>query len=177
MKLHLGCGQIKIEGWVNIDLDICSVADDIADVGRLEKYNENSVDAIYACHVLEHFGRHEYLSVLQRWFSLLRSGGKLYIAVPDFEACIERYSETKDFSELVGLIYGGQVDEYDFHSIGFDFPFLCRSLKSVGFDSVERFDWRIGPNPDLDDYSKAYLPHMDQGGRLMSLNVVAFKSL
>jgi len=46
----------------------------------------------------------------------------------------------------------------------------------VGFKEVVRYDWRKTEHFYVDDYSQAYLPHMDKtNGKLMSLNVEAIK--
>jgi len=50
-------------------------------------------------------------------------------------------------------------------------------LEDADFSGVAKYDWREFLPPDYDDYSRAYLPHMDfENGRQMSLNVVATKS-
>jgi hypothetical protein len=52
-------------------------------------------------------------------------------------------------------------------------------LREAGFANVRRYDWRqteIG-RLGIDDYSQAYLPHMDkESGRLMMLNVEATRT-
>jgi len=49
-------------------------------------------------------------------------------------------------------------------------------LKSVGIESVERYDWRDTEHADFDDHSQAYIPHMDkENGVLVSLNVQGTK--
>jgi hypothetical protein len=98
------------------------------------------------------------------------------VAVPDFEAVARRYLETGDLNELVGLVCGGQRNQYDFHKMIFDERLLRERLQSAGFTSVSKFDWRKTEHSWLDDYSQAYLPHLNkQNGRLMSLNVEAVK--
>ena len=53
---------------------------------------------------------------------------------------------------------------------------MTRDLKSVGFRDVKRYDWKKTEHFYIDDYSQAYLPHMDKiRGNLMSLNVEAVK--
>ena len=54
----------------------------------LKELPDNSVDLIYACHLLEHFGRWEMHEVLQEWYRVLKTGGLLRLAVPDFSALI-----------------------------------------------------------------------------------------
>ena len=60
MKLHLGCGNRKINGFVNIDIQESPAVDLIANIMELP-YKENSIDTIYSCCMLEHFGRNNNL--------------------------------------------------------------------------------------------------------------------
>jgi hypothetical protein len=56
----------------------------------------------------------------------------------------------------------------------FDEELLSRSLLEVGFKRVRRWDWRQVEHGAIDDYSQAYLPHLDKDhGLLMSLNLEA----
>ena len=61
----------------------------------------------------------------------------------------------------------------------FDFDTLAKGLREVGFENVRRYDWRKTELGELgiDDFSQAYLPHMDKDhGRLMMLNVEATRT-
>lgn len=105
----------------------------------------------------------------------------LRVAVPNFSAIAEYYMENKQLSPLIGLLYGGQNYEYNYHHIVFDFETLKAVLEDTGFYDVQQYDWRtflpsqVNGKP-YDDFSRAYLPHMDfEHGKLMSLNVVARK--
>jgi len=108
---------------------------------------------------------------------VLKLGGSLRLAVPDFEAIVEEYLANRNLDNLQGLIHGGsKYDEYDFHYQTYDFKKLSGLLTDAGFSEVKRYDWREFLPPDYDDYSRSYMPHMDfEHGRLMSLNVVAIK--
>ena len=176
MKLHLGCGNKHIPGFVHVDVENYPHVDFREPVDVLTFAQDNSVELIYASHVLEHFGRHQVDRVLREWFRVLQKGGILRLAVPDFETIVLRYQETRDLNEVLGLVCGGQRDEHDFHKMIFDEESLRERLRLVGFSSVSKYDWRKTEHSWLDDYSQAYLPHMDkQNGRLMSLNVEAVK--
>ena len=176
MKLHLGCGSKHIPGFVHVDLESYPHIDFRVPVNELTFAKDNSVELIYASHVLEHFGRHEVDQVLCEWFRVLQKGGILRVAVPDFEAVSRRYQKTEDLTELVGLVCGGQRNQYDYHKMVFDEKLLNQKLRNAGFISVSRYDWRNTEHAWMDDYSQAYLPHMDKDhGQLMSLNVEAIK--
>jgi predicted SAM-dependent methyltransferase len=114
MKLHLGCGNRKINGFVNIDIQESPAVDLIANVMELP-YKENSIDTIYSCCMLEHFGRNNNLKffrntcwkdVLNYWYKLLKPGGEVYISVPDFEAVCKEYLNNGDISKILGITIG-----------------------------------------------------------------------
>jgi hypothetical protein len=61
----------------------------------------------------------------------------------------------------------------------FNFPILKKALEALGYRNVERYDWREFDTGKLgiDDYSQAYLPHMDKdNGTLMVLNICGTKA-
>jgi len=172
-KLHLGCGTKHLEGYTNIDIRYLPGVDEVNNIRFLRNYKENSVDEIYACHVLEHFGRWEYKDVLKRWFEILKPGGQLRLAIPNFNSICEYYQKTSDLKPLIGLLYGGQDYDENYHFITFDNKSLIPELKIIGFTKFEYWDQE---EYTVDDFSKAYLPHMDkENGILMSLNILATK--
>jgi predicted SAM-dependent methyltransferase len=179
LKLHLGCGSKYIGGFYHIDAIKYPHVDHQGFVDRLDFLTNNSVDLIYASHVLEHFGRNEVDYVLREWHRVLRPGGVLRLAVPDFKACARLYVEGKlahGINDIMGLIIGGQRNGHDFHRVIFDEDTLKTRLRGVGFSEFRLWDWRRTEHSDIDDYSQAYLPHMDkENGTLVSLNIEAIK--
>ena len=179
VRLHIGCGKRFIPGFLHVDILPAPHIDHIADVRALTFAENESVDLVYACHVLEHFGRKEYRDVLTEWLRVLKPGGVLRISVPDFAACAALYYEqglVDGLTGLMGLISGGQRDEYDFHKMIFDEPFLTKELKSLGCREVRRWDWRTTEHATVDDFSQAYIPHLaKENGRHMSLNIEGVK--
>jgi len=172
-KLHLGCGTKHLEGYTNIDIRYLPGVDEVNNIRFLRNYKENSVDEIYACHVLEHFGRWEYKEVLKRWFEILKPEGQLRLAVPNFGAICNYYQKTGDIGSLIGLLYGGQDYDENYHYITFNWSMLKNDLTKIGFTEISL--WNPNDYPG-DDFSKAYLPHMDkENGILMSLNILAIK--
>lgn len=175
-RLHLGCGGRHLPGWYHIDLVPHPHVDLVASIDRLEAIESESVSLIYASHVLEHFGRYQVFDVVSEWYRLLRPGGTLRVAVPDFEAAAQFYDQDGDIRHVLGLIMGGQTAPHDYHYAIFDETNLGEMLEDVGFREIRRYDWRDTEHAWLDDFSQAYLPHMDkQNGTLVSLNVEAVK--
>lgn len=177
IKLHLGCGNKHIKDFINIDIIDSPGVDIVDDVSKLNRIEKGSVDLIYACHILEHFKRKEYFSILERWTQLLKPGGKLRLSVPDLEKVAKLYIDGKfGLDKMLGLIYGGQTYLYNFHYIGFDFKSLKKDLEKLKYFDIKRYDWKETEHASIDDYSQAYLPHMDkENGELMSLNIEGTK--
>lgn len=177
MKLHIGCGKKYLQGYKHLDVIDFDHVDFVCDTRELTMIADETVSEIYACHILEHVGRNEIVAVLREWYRVLKIGGLLRVAVPDFEAIVAEYQQSKDLSCFQGLLYGGQTYDYNYHHIAFNYTMLGNFLLEAGFFKVSRYDWRDFLPKDYDDYSRAYIPHMDfDHGTHMSLNVVAKKS-
>ena len=175
-KLHIGCGNRYIPGFVHIDVRKLPHVHYVASADKLDMFDDNSVDLIYSCHVLEHFGRQQIEHVLKEWHRVLKPGGILRLAVPDFEKLVEVYLKTKDLRLVLGSLVGRQDYPENTHYIVFDYAYLSEVLTKVGFKNIHRYDWRQTIHKDYDDYSQAYIPHMDkERGILISLNVEATK--
>ena len=176
-KLHLGCGKRYTPGFIHIDKEYYDHLDYQRDVTDLSMFDDNSIDLIYACHVLDHLSRNsEVDKALSEWYRVLQHGGLLRIAVSDFEKVVQMYNSGMDLESLWGHIVGGHKGRGDAHGCVFDFTVLKRYLEQHGFKNVRRYDWRKTIHKDYDDFSQAYIPHMDkEHGTLMSLNVEAQK--
>ena len=181
VKLHLGCGKRYLPGYIHIDIDEGEHIDYCFDIKSLKMFENNSVDIIYSCGAIVYFDRQELKEVLLDWYRILKPGGKLRISVPDFKKIIEVYNtsgmdiKTKG---LLGPLFGRWPIKQNilYQKTVFDFDSLKVFLKKCGFNNISKYDWRDILPPDYDDYSKAYIPHMDmENGILISLNVEAYK--
>lgn len=176
IKLHLGCGKRFIPGFIHIDIIEDKHIDYVRNINDLSIFEDNSIDLIYNCHVLEHFERKEITKVLKEWYRVLKPEGILRISVPGFEEMIKIYEKNKDINLILGGLVGGQTYVYNFHYMVFDFKNLKKYLEDVGFQKVYRYNWRETEHSNIDDYSQAYIPHMDkENGLPLSLNVEAKK--
>jgi len=145
LRLHLGCGDIHVDGYINVDYLKTKATDVVSDVTKLEKFEKGSASEIYACQILEHFSHDEVPKILQRWFEVLASGGVLRISVPDIDKIVQIYIKNWEHfrsgrnSPWVGLIYGGQKDQFDYHKTGFNAHWLRLLLTDAGFIDVEEY--------------------------------------
>lgn len=184
IKLHLGCGERYILGFIHIDLADYPHIDYKRDISDLSIFEDNSVDLIYCCHALEYFDKEESRKVLKEWHRVLKRGGILRVAVPDFEAIVKVYLKYEDLNHqgILGPLYGRMVlktpkdEKIIYHKTVYDFKSLKEVLEEMGFKNVHRYDWRETVHKEHDDFSQAYIPHMDkEHGVLISLNVEAEK--
>lgn len=173
MKLHLGCWKRDIPGFVNIDLYDAPHIDHKIDVRKLSVIKSGSVELIYASHVLEYFDREEVKDVLKEWKRVLKKGGTLRLAVPNFRKLVV-VAITEGLNDVLGPLYGKMKinDKYIYHKTVYDFSTLRRVLREAGFGNVRKYDWKETIHKDYDDHSQAYWPHMNKkDGMLLSLNV------
>ena len=179
MKLHLGCGKRHLNGYLNIDARDDVGADMVMDVTHLDDISAGTVDLIYACHVLEHVPRNQTLDVLREWRRVLKPGGLLRLAVPDFRALCRLYRDDRvPLWRLIGPLVGRQDYDGNTHYNIFDYDYLAWHLEQAGFHSVTTWtleDWGYLELPcwdKWDDYSQATID-----ARSISLNVEAVRGL
>jgi predicted SAM-dependent methyltransferase len=90
MRLHLGCGPVRLDGWTNIDLD-SPVADLQHDLRQPLPFADGSVDAIFCEHFIEHVTREEAVQFLSRCRRLLKPGAPIRVTTPDLHWIIAMY--------------------------------------------------------------------------------------
>ncbi|CAM3601737.1 class I SAM-dependent methyltransferase [Thalassospira profundimaris] len=178
-QLHLGCGNVALSGYINVDVMNTLGVDVIDDIRSLKRFPENSASQIYACHVLEHFGHDEILPIPKRWYEVLMPGGEIRISVPDIDKIIKIYSDnpqhfqTPGNSPWIGLIYGGQSTPYDYHKTGYNFCWLKHLMEQCGFEDFNEYPHEPHFIPGTVDASIAKEPF----GVHFSLNMKAKKPL
>lgn len=175
-KLNLGCYNKKMYGFINVDIREDVHPDVVDDVFSLQTFQPNTVDLIYACHVLEHADFKEAKKALSRWFDLLKPGGKIRLAIPDIEKVCAAVLYFKDMTYLKSAFWGSQRHSFDHHKSGWTFDTIKEDLETAGFKDIRRYDWKKTEHSHIDDYSQSYIPHMDkENGQLISLNIEAIK--
>ena len=128
-KLHLGCGLNTPNGWINVDgswnawlakhplfrkflkflgifpseqLDIEWDPEIlIHDVRKPLPFPNNSIDAIYTSHLLEHLYLTEAKNLLKECFRVLAHNGVLRMVVPDLQSIILDYLREKTRNDSV----------------------------------------------------------------------------
>lgn len=178
IKINLGCGDRPLPGFLNVDSrNIPGIECPNTWAEDLSCFPDNSADYIYACHLLEHIPREKTFVTLCEWNRVLKKGGILRVAVPDWDAMIKVYQQTSDLENRLNYLFGGRDYEGNTHYRVFNFPMLRTLLYEAGFKRITRYNWWETEHADRDDFSKAYIPHQDRNGTLMSLNVECLKHI
>lgn len=131
MKLNLGSGSLPLDGYANLD---CKTGQSIFPLAN----SDATVDEVRASHVLEHFPHAKVELILREWVRVLKPGGVLKVAVPDFEIIAEQYLAGASLP-IEGYVMGGQVDANDFHQALFDREHLGDLLRKVGLIGIRRW--------------------------------------
>jgi len=169
LRLHLGGKEAK-PGWKIVNIQPGPGVDLLGDVRDMSHFSDQSVDEIYASHVLEHIGQQAMLPTLQGLHRILKPGGELRISVPDIEVLsrvVADASAAMDKRYLaMRMMFGGQVDEHDYHYFGWTWDFMRLFLGQAGFSRLQRVQ-------DFGLFRDA--SSLKPWGFPISLNVVAIK--
>ncbi|UCB56651.1 MAG: hypothetical protein JSV30_05440 [Candidatus Omnitrophota bacterium] len=172
VKLHIGCGDKKLPGYVNIDIVPTEGADAVIDVsGGLDTIASDIAIEIRLESVFEHFYRYQQKEILKNFYRILKKGGRLVIKwLPDFEAIIEAYlkkekgivGERFDLFNVYRLTHGDPAPENSPHRLHKDI-FTRESIRVLLEDNgfrIESMKNEVFPQEEL----------------ALSTNIIAIKS-
>ena len=136
LRLHVGAGRHRLDGWLNLDVQALPGVDVVADVRRGLEFDH--VDAIYAEHFLEHLAIDEALAFLSECRRALRPGGWLRLSTPNLDwvwlthYLLEAPPEDKQHRALMlnRAFHGWR------HQFLWNRELLGRALTACGFDDV-----------------------------------------
>ena len=169
MKLHIG-GEEKKEGWKILNIQQKPDVDFIGDITDLGQFEDNSIDEIYASHVVEHVAQKKVETTLKGIHRVLKDSGKFYVSVPDMDILCKIYLDPKAPPKVkfhtMRMMFGGQIDDFDYHYFGWNFQFMNEFLLKSGFKKIERVK-----SFSLFNDTSDYAPY----GPPISLNVIAYK--
>jgi len=170
VQLHIG-GQETKEGWKVFNVQDGPHVDFLGDCRDLSQFENGSVDRIYASHVFEHLSYSgEIQSVLSQCLRILKPGGQLMVSVPNIgvlcQLFVQDVTTTEQRYQLMRMMFGGQVDPFDFHKAGYIEDFMSQFMEEAGFSGSER----VSEFHLFEDASAMRL-----GGHLISLNMIATK--
>jgi len=167
-KINIGCGKDIIEDWLNFglysDLEIpygtIKIIDGIS-VLHFDATEELLIDVetvkyIYASHFIEHISFAEGITMLERYYKIMKKGGVIRFTTPDLESWVRNYYENNvNFFEnykntcirlnvenisLVktkGEIFMSEIYNWG-HKWNYDFESIKHVLEKAGFSQVTK---------------------------------------
>jgi predicted SAM-dependent methyltransferase len=156
--VHLGCGDHRIAGWVNVDLTF--QGDLRVDVTRPLPFRSEAVDFVHTEDLLEHVELEEGKRLLAECFRVLRPGGVLRVLTPDLESLVARVYIGRETRHLAWcethLGARGRCEAFNMHlrmeggahRFVYDLELLSQVLRKTGF-SVRRVRYNRSRHPEL----------------------------
>lgn len=150
IRLNLGCGEARINDFINIDLNEDFKPDLVLNfiTNRLP-YEDESVNEIVMFHTIEHIEKRFHASILREIHRVLKKDGVFFISFPEFSKILQNWLENKlgDRVFWEATIYGRQTSKGDYHVSAIDTDDFTFVLRQNGLSPVNAV-----PEP-LDDYN------------------------
>lgn len=149
LRINVGCGDIILPDYINVDLFITDPRVIKADVKDLP-FKDNIADEVFSSHVIEHFTFIEAFSVLKEWRRVLKIGGRLVLEAPDFEGLCRRwlaYSE-QDRPKLYMHTFGDPWRPGRMHMFNYTSAQMEKILQQTGFDRIKKIPQTRFPGGD-----------------------------
>jgi predicted SAM-dependent methyltransferase len=160
VKVQLGPGQQHyLSGWINVDANVFTRNCDVwADFRNKLPFRDQTVDAFYSHHVIEHLPESLWSFHFREIFRCLKSGGVFRVGGPNGESAIKKFEEGDkewfgDFpdkrkslggrfsnfilcrGEHVAILTFSWLEEVA-HQAGFETLWRCQPVTETHFSSV-----------------------------------------
>jgi predicted SAM-dependent methyltransferase len=138
IKLNLGCGDLLLPGYINIDL-YDEHADVKMDITKLD-YPDNYADEISTTHVIEHFDFRQAFDILREWHRVLKPGGFLVTECPDFLGSCKKFiaSNEQERINMYGHLFAKAWLPGQTHKFMYTETQLKWTLAECGFENMTR---------------------------------------
>ncbi len=87
VKLDIGCGTRKQDGFTGVDSIPFPGVDVVADLKERWPFDDGSVDEVYASHIIEHFTGKERVHIVNELYRVMKPGAKATLIVPHWSSC------------------------------------------------------------------------------------------
>jgi SAM-dependent methyltransferase len=114
-------------------------------------FPDESIDYLYASHILEHFYPDIAENILRDACRVLRKGGRIRICVPDLKHAVDLYLKGEKENALRYFFKDSKPRaKFDRHKYLYDFELLEAALRKAGFSSIEKQSFQHGRVPDIE---------------------------
>lgn len=143
MKLNIGAGGKRIEGYTGVDVVERSGADIIAPADKIP-LPDGCAEEVMAIHVVEHILPWELSGTLAEWHRLLKPGALMVLEMPDLIKCCKNIIDGRmkggkhpDQLGMWGLFGDNRYeDPYMLHRWAYTFKTLVPIVEATGFVKI-----------------------------------------
>ena len=179
-KLHIGCGEHMLDGWLNADFYPESPNILHLDITQSFPIPDNTFDYIFSEHVIEHVPYLAGLNMLTECYRILKDQGKIRISTPYLEFLIDLYvndnksdiqnrflerkagqhRESRMYREGVNFNACFVINEFVRawgHQFIYDEPTLMETMREAGFVEITKCALNQSSDPvfrDLENESR-----------------------
>lgn len=151
MKLHLGCGDTHLDGWVNCDMLPGPAVDVVCSAVDLP-FDDGVADEILSEHMIEHLTYYEFNRAMAEWYRVLKPGGLLTVECPDLLGVCRLFVESNEYARyqtslgywpVICQLFGHQRGKSEaeilsqVHKSGYTEEHLRNVLAGIGYGSFE----------------------------------------
>lgn len=172
IKLNLGCGVHLLKDFINIDNSFTfkqlQEKKGIFKFAKIEKgakfiktdmaklpFDDNSIDYIECLEAIEHIPYNKVSAVIREMHRVLKKGAKAVIFTTDFDDIAQIWMDHikgKEYNAdhwklMLGLIYGLQITEGEYHRSLFNPTFFNGLLQACGFTKFKMVVYPRGTFP------------------------------
>ena len=149
--VNLGAGRNTSAEFINIDTRTMPNVHYIHEVQKLPMLADDSVDLLYASHLVEHIPRTEIPATMLEWKRVLKPGGVLRFGVPDFDALVKIYGLSGNEVDSIVNQLLGQDAPYDDHHTIWNLAYARKLLEAAGFRNVRLWDAKTADHHAFND--------------------------
>ncbi|MEO8430403.1 MAG: methyltransferase domain-containing protein [Acidobacteriota bacterium] len=158
-RLHLGCGDHRLEGWYNADILLGPAVDLLVDAPGGLPFPDDSLAFIHSEDLLEHVDLSGGTAILRECIRTLRPGGVMRVLTPDLRALVDRLYNRREPRHLGWcarhLSAEGPCESLNMHlrmdgehRFVYDEEHLRALLEKTGF-LVRAVRYNESPHPEL----------------------------
>ncbi|HYC55942.1 MAG TPA: methyltransferase domain-containing protein [Candidatus Binatia bacterium] len=164
-KLHIGCLDNPLPGWLNAGLELRFPQILRLDATRPFRIGTGDFDFVFSEHMIEHISHADGLRMLAECHRILRPGGRIRISTPDLAFLIDLHGEDKTSRQheyvrwVTAEFLDGDSASDTFvinnffrdwgHQFIYDEKTLRASLQRAGFVHVTRCPLNVSSEPGL----------------------------
>lgn len=165
-KLHIGCADRPLDGWLNTEYEFRAPLSEIyLDASKRFPIPSDSIDFVFSEHMIEHVPLAAAYNMLRECLRVLKPGGRVRISTPPLEYLVKLLvrPEQEDEDYLLfhhrewsadSPVFTPAVAVADYytkwgHRFVYDEPTLRALMTKAGFVSIERLALNESSAPEL----------------------------